>query len=62
MKATEPDQRSGGLTVQRYAQLVEQRRYEISVGAGGLDALLEPYAVDASSLTVPGQRRPDAVH
>ena len=53
---SDQDQAAAGLTVQRYAQLVEQRRYELSVGATGLPALLEPYAVSVSSLTIPSQR------
>lgn len=57
MTDTESDQAATGLTVQRYAQLVEQRRYELSVQAVGLPALLEPYAISACSLTIPGQRR-----
>ena len=56
MTETESDQAASGLTVQRYAQLVEQRRYELSVGAAGLPALLEPYAVSDCSLTIPSQR------
>lgn len=50
---------ASGLTAQRFAQLVEQRRYEINVGAGGLEALLEPYAV-SPAFTVPGQRQAPA--
>lgn len=46
-----------GLTAQRYAQLVEQRRYELTVNAGGLAALLLPYAVTSCALRVPSQRR-----
>lgn len=55
MTRTDPHPPSG-LTAQRFAQLVEQRRYELNVGAGGLEALLEPYAV-APTLTIPGQRQ-----
>ena len=56
MTQAESDQAAAGLTVQRFAQLIEQRRYELSVGAAGLPALLEPYAVSACSLTIPSQR------
>ena len=59
MDSTDTEQ-AQGITAQRYAQLVEQRRYELSVRAEGLEALLEPYAVSASELTIPSQRRAPA--